>query len=55
VRAKGSKANGAFSYRVVAKRKDIAAPRFERVELPSDRLTSSHRLIGVEPVPPIAA
>jgi hypothetical protein len=44
VRAKGTKAKGAFSYRVVAKRKDIAAPRFEQVELASDRLTSSHGL-----------
>lgn len=34
VRAKGSKANGAFSYRLVAKRKDQVAPRFERVSLP---------------------
>ena len=37
VRAKGSQANGAFSYRVVAKRKDITASRFHKVELPSDR------------------
>jgi hypothetical protein len=35
VRAKASKANGPFSYRVVAKRKDIAAPRFDKVDLPS--------------------
>lgn len=35
VRAKESKANGTFSYRVVAKRKDIAAPRFDKVDLPS--------------------
>jgi hypothetical protein len=31
VQAKESKANGMFSYRVVAKRKDIAAQRFEEV------------------------
>jgi len=31
VRAKRSNANGTFSYRVVAKRKDISAPRFEEV------------------------
>jgi hypothetical protein len=33
VQASGSKTNGAFSYRVVAKRKDNAAPRFEEVAL----------------------
>jgi hypothetical protein len=33
--AKESKANGMFSYRVVAKRKDLAAPRFDKVGLPS--------------------
>ena len=27
-------ADGTFSWRVVAKRKDIAAPRFETVEIP---------------------
>ncbi|HMD49791.1 MAG TPA: hypothetical protein VKG79_11860 [Bryobacteraceae bacterium] len=37
VRAKASKANGTFSYRVVAKRRDIAAPRFDKVQLQSDR------------------
>jgi hypothetical protein len=40
VRAKASRANGTFSYRVVAKRKDIAAPRFAKVEPPSDRPAS---------------
>jgi hypothetical protein len=35
VRAKTANANGTFSYRVVAKRKDIAAPRFDKVDLPS--------------------
>ena len=36
VRAKMSaKAGGMFSYRVVAKRKDVAAPRFEQVALPT--------------------
>jgi hypothetical protein len=33
VRAKARAAAGTFSYRVVAKRKDIAAPRFEKVTL----------------------
>jgi hypothetical protein len=37
VRAKASKANGKFGYRVVAKRKDVAPPRFPEVQLPSDR------------------
>ena len=36
VRAKASQANGRFSYRVVAKRKDHVAPRFDKVELPPD-------------------
>jgi hypothetical protein len=35
VRTKGPQANGQFSYRVVAKRKDLAAPRFDKVELPT--------------------
>ena len=33
VRSKTAKANGAFSYRVTAKRKDVLAPRFEEVSL----------------------
>jgi hypothetical protein len=33
VRAKASNANGTFSYRVVAKRRDIRAPRFEEVQV----------------------
>ena len=38
VRAKTSPtANGTFSYRVVAKRKDIVAPRFDQVTLPQPR------------------
>jgi hypothetical protein len=38
VRAKSSKtATGKFSYRVVAKRKDIAGPRFDRVVIPAKR------------------
>jgi hypothetical protein len=38
VRAKTSpNASGIFSYRVIAKRKDIAAPRFEEVVLPRRR------------------
>ena len=34
VRAKASAGNGAFSYRVVAKRRDCLAPRFEKLSLP---------------------
>ncbi|MBV9673814.1 MAG: hypothetical protein JO076_13460 [Verrucomicrobia bacterium] len=36
VRAKSPAAAGTFSYRIVAKRKDITAPRFEKVTLPPD-------------------
>jgi hypothetical protein len=35
VQAKEATANGRFSWRVVAKRKDIAAPRFETVDVPA--------------------
>jgi hypothetical protein len=39
VRAKTSNtARGAFSYRIVAKRKDIEGPRLERVRIPTDKL-----------------
>jgi hypothetical protein len=41
VRAKAKAAVGTFSYRVVAKRKDIAAPRFEKVTLPPESLHTS--------------
>ncbi len=41
VQAKGSKANGMFSYRVVAKRNDILAPRFEEVALPKEKVIMS--------------
>ena len=34
VRARAAQANGSFGYRVVSRRKDIAGPRLERVELP---------------------
>jgi hypothetical protein len=36
VQAKDATASGRFSWRVVAKRKDIAAPRFETVEVPRE-------------------
>ncbi|HLH22508.1 MAG TPA: hypothetical protein VK066_08285 [Chloroflexota bacterium] len=35
VRARNTAANAPFSYRVVAKRKDIAGPRLERVDIPA--------------------
>jgi hypothetical protein len=41
VRAKAKAAAGTFSYRVVAKRKDITAPRFEKVTLPPESLHTS--------------
>lgn len=41
VRAKAKAAAGTFSYRVVTKRKDIAAPRFEKVTLPPESLHRS--------------
>ena len=36
VRATGGAGNGDFSWRVVAKRKDVPAPRFETVEVPPE-------------------
>jgi hypothetical protein len=36
VRARSGDGNGTFSWRVVAKRRDIAAPRFEAVEVPPE-------------------
>jgi hypothetical protein len=42
VRAKSSKtASGTFSYRVVAKRKDIAGKRLERVVIPTEKLQAA--------------
>ena len=42
VRAKASMtASGTFSYRVVAKRKDIATPRFEQVTLPLQKMQTA--------------
>jgi len=38
VRAKASTASSVFSYRVVARRKDIAGPRFERVTLAVEKV-----------------
>jgi hypothetical protein len=44
VRANGSKTNGTFSYRVVAKRKDNVAPRFEEVALLKEKGEASFAL-----------
>ena len=52
VRAKTSpNASGTFSYRIVAKRKDIAAPRFEEVVLPRRRTAdrSARRAAAASP------
>jgi hypothetical protein len=52
VRAKSGAAAGSFSCRIVAKRKDIAVPRFESVLLPPVRsLTSACVSASREPVP----
>jgi hypothetical protein len=55
VRAKTSTAASTFSYRVVAKRRDVAHPRFERVTLPSKALRmvkSNNRSLPVAGEPP---
>ena len=52
VRAKDRLAAGTFSYRVVAKRRDIPALRFERVELPS-RTSLPRRKVGRQLVAPV--
>jgi hypothetical protein len=55
VRAKASKADGTFSYRVVAKRRDVAAPRFDKVDLQSAPQGTGDSPGQPEPVVPIAA
>jgi hypothetical protein len=55
VRAKASKADGTFSYRVVAKRRDVAAPRFDKVDLQSALQGTGDSPGQPEPVVPIAA
>jgi hypothetical protein len=55
VRAKASKANGTFSYRVVAKRRDIAAPRFDKVDLHPAQQGADQSPRQPEPVVPITA
>jgi hypothetical protein len=55
VRAKSSKtATGTFGYRVVAKRKDIAGPRFEEVTIPTEKLRAVKTEAPTLPLPPPA-
>jgi hypothetical protein len=55
VRAKSSKtATGTFSYRVVAKRKDIAGPRFEKVTIPTEKRRGAPSEAPTLPLPPPA-
>jgi hypothetical protein len=44
---------GSFSYRIVAKRKDVVAPRFERVTLPAAPATAALDAAGHAPVAPV--
>jgi hypothetical protein len=52
VQAKNVTSQGRFSWRVVAKRKDIAAPRFETVEIPTEPVLPSIPERSAAPVPP---
>jgi hypothetical protein len=52
VKAKSAAVTGSFSYRVVAKRKEVAAQRFETVSLPPARLQpATGGSVVCEPVP----
>jgi hypothetical protein len=51
VKANDDSSSGAFSWRVVAKRKDISAPRFETVTVPSEPVLPSLPEAPVAPVP----
>jgi hypothetical protein len=54
VRAKSSNtAHGSFSYRIVAKRKDIEGPRLEKVTIPTDKLKAPKPSFTM--LPPLAA
>jgi hypothetical protein len=51
VRAKASMtASGTFSYRVVAKRKDIATARFQQVTLPLEKMQAARLGVADRPV-----
>jgi hypothetical protein len=53
VRARSSKtSNGSFSYRVVAKRKDIAGRRLEPVTIPTEKVRSVKTASPAIPLPP---
>ena len=56
VRARSSQtASSEFSYRIVAKRKDIAGVRLEEVTVPAEKLTAAQAEVGVPaPAPPPA-
>jgi len=51
-RAKNATAGGCFSWRVVAKRKDIAAAQFETVAVPPPLVMPSLPEPGAPPAPP---
>jgi hypothetical protein len=55
VMAKEATSSGRFSWRVVAKRKDIAAQRFERVTVPPEPALPNVPTIAVAPLPPLVA
>jgi hypothetical protein len=52
VQAKDVHANGRFSWRAVAKRKDIAAPRFETVDVPAEPVLPNIPEPSAAPEPP---
>jgi hypothetical protein len=52
VQAKDGASGARFSWRVVAKRKDIAAPRFETVEVPSEPVLPNIPEPPAAPEPP---
>jgi hypothetical protein len=55
VRAKSSNtAAGSFSYRIVAKRKDIEAPRLEKVTIPTSKLDVPKARFITHPTPTLA-
>ena len=49
----GDQAEGTFSWRVVAKRKDIAAPRFEPVEIPKEPVQPDVPASVFDPLPTV--
>jgi hypothetical protein len=51
--AKDATSSGRFSWRIVAKRKDIAAPRFEAVTIPREPTLPSIPDVPAAPPPPV--